>query len=49
MNWGELNDCFLCLPGTVVAFLSLSQEIVGTNTILYKKYFTYFVDSTEFS
>ena len=31
MNWGQYNDslCYLCLPGTVGAFLFLTQEIVG--------------------
>ena len=35
---GQFNDslCYLCLPGTVTAFLSLTKEVVGLNTIFYK-------------
>ena len=36
------------LPGTVVAFLFLIQEVVGSNTTFFQKYITNSVDSTEF-
>ena len=38
MNFGQFNYSLYnpCLPGGVVAFLSLAQEIVGSNTIFYK-------------
>ena len=36
MNWAQFKDplCFLYLCGTVVSFLSLTQEIVGSNTAI---------------
>ena len=41
VNWGWFNDSLyhLCVPGTVVAFLSLTQEMVGSNAIFYKNRF----------
>ena len=38
VKWGQFNDslCYLCLFDTVVTFLSLTQELVGSNIIFYE-------------
>ena len=36
MNQGQFKDplCYMCLCGTVVSFLSLTQEVAGSNTAI---------------
>ena len=34
--------CYLCLPGTAVEPWFIIQEVVGSNTIFYKKHYTEF-------
>ena len=40
MNWAQFKDpvSHMCLAGAVVAFYSLTQEVVGSSTFL-DKYF----------
>ena len=47
MNWDQFKCllCHPCLPGAVLAILSLTQEIVGLNAIYI--FCTNPVDSTE--
>ena len=47
MNRGQFKHrlCYLCLPGTVLALLSLIEEIVSSNTTFYIQYF---LDSVKF-
>ena len=42
MNWDPLNVflCCLCLCGTLLALLTLEQEVVSSNTTFYKFYST---------
>ena len=37
MNWGQFKFCYLCLPDTVLAALSLRPGVVGSNTIFLQK------------
>ena len=41
MDWVQFKDllCYLCLCGTVLSFLSLTQEIVGSNTAILLGFF----------
>ena len=53
MNKVHFKDplCYLCLPGAVVAFWFVKQEVAGSNTPFLQKYVsnsTDSVDSTEF-
>ena len=47
MNWGQFEDpvSHMCLAGAVLASWSLTQEVVGSNSLFYVTYFTNSVDS----
>ena len=48
-NWVQYKDLlsYNCLCGTVVEYLSLAQEILGSNPVIFLFDFNFFV--TEFS
>ena len=49
MKWGLfiVLICYLCPPGDLLAFMSLIQEMEGSNTF-FNKHFPKSVDFTEF-
>ena len=51
MNWVQYKGllCYLCLRGLAVSYLSLTQEILGSNLTMLIFYFILFFFVTEFS
>ena len=49
MNKVHFKDplCYLCLPGAVVAFWFVTQEVEGSNTAFLQKYFSNSTDSVD--
>ena len=51
MNWVQFQDlhCSLCLYGTVVSFLSIAQEIMGSNYVILPFWFFFVTEISEIS
>ena len=49
MNLGQFKDilCHLCLPGNVLASLSLAKEVAGLNATILKQFVTEFREFSE--